>query len=47
MNNFSNIRLEDNNKEATITKDRPKFLNAQNQKKLEEIAKQQKRKRNR
>ena len=28
MNNFSNIRLEENNKEATITIDRPKFLNA-------------------
>ena len=37
MNNFSNIRLEENNKEATITIDRPKFLNALNQKTLEEI----------
>ena len=37
MNNFSNIRLEENNKEAKITIDRPKFLNALNQKTLEEI----------
>ena len=37
MNSFSNIRLEENNKEAIITIDRPKFLNALNQKTLKEI----------
>ena len=37
MNNFSNIKLEENNKEAIIMIDRPKFLNALNQKTLEEI----------
>ena len=37
MNSFSNIKLEEKNKEAIITIDRPKFLNALNQKTLEEI----------